>query len=343
MDKIVIAGTRKSAGKTTIFTGLGKALGKEVAYMKPFGDRLIYRKKRLWDYDAALLTNILGLEESPEDITIGFEHAKLRYVYDEERVKEKLHEIANNVGKNKEVLFVEGGRDLAYGVSVYLDAISVAHYLEGKLVLVVGGNDDNIIDDITLFKKYVDVSNIDFAGVIINKVHDLEDFKNTYVEKIKEMGVNVIGMIPFVPELSYFTIDYLSETLFAKVIAGEAGLNSVVKNIFVGAMSSNEALRNPMFNKDSKLLITSGDRSDMILSGLETDTAGIILTNNILPPSNIISKASEKNIPLLLVSSNTYQVASQLEKMEALLTKDNMGKVNVIEKLIADHVDVKLL
>ncbi|HMB19604.1 MAG TPA: AAA family ATPase [Spirochaetota bacterium] len=343
MDKLVIAGTRKSAGKTTIFTGLGKALGKKVAYMKPFGDRLIYRKKRLWDYDAALLTNIFGLEESPEDITIGFEHAKLRYVYDEERVKEKLHEIANNVGKNKEMLFVEGGRDLAYGVSVYLDAISVAHYLDGKLVLVVGGNDDNIVDDITLFKKYVDVSNVDFAGVIINKVHDIEDFKNTYVEKIKEMGVNVIGIIPYVPELSYFTMDYLSETLFAKVIAGEAGLNSVVKNIFVGAMSSNEALRNPMFNKDSKLLITSGDRSDMILSGLETNTAGIILTNNILPPSNIISKASEKNIPLLLVSSNTYQVASQLEKMEALLTKDNAEKVSMIEKLIADHVDVKLL
>jgi len=343
MDKLVIAGTRKSAGKTTIFTGLGKALGKKVAYMKPFGDRLIYRKKRLWDYDAALLTNVFGLEESPEDITIGFEHAKLRYVYDEERVKEKLHEIANNVGKNKEMLFVEGGRDLAYGVSVYLDAISVAHYLDGKLVLVVGGNDDNIVDDITLFKKYVDVSNVDFAGVIINKVHDIEDFKNTYVEKIKEMGVNVIGIIPYVPELSYFTMDYLSETLFAKVIAGEAGLNSVVKNIFVGAMSSNEALRNPMFNKDSKLLITSGDRSDMILSGLETNTAGIILTNNILPPSNIISKASEKNIPLLLVSSNTYQVASQLEKMEALLTKDNTEKVSMIEKLIADNVDVKLL
>ncbi len=343
MDKLIIAGTRKSAGKTTIFTGLGKAMGKNVAYMKPFGDRLIYRKKRLWDYDAALLTNIFGLEENPEDITIGFEHAKLRYVYDEERVKEKLHEIANNVGKNKDLLFVEGGRDLAYGVSVYLDAISVANYLGGKLVLVVGGNDDNIIDDIVLFKKYVDVSSIDFAGVIINRIHDLEDFKNTYLEKIKGMGVNVIGMIPYVPDLSHFTMDYLSESLFAKVIAGEAGLNSIVKNIFVGAMSSNEALRNPMFNKDDKLLITSGDRSDMILSGLETNTAGIILTNNILPPSNIISKASERNIPLLLVSSNTYQVASQLEKMEALLTRDNAEKISQIEKLIADHVDVKLL
>ncbi len=47
MNKIVFACTRRSAGKTTIFTGLAKAMGKEVAYMKPFGDRLIYRKKTL--------------------------------------------------------------------------------------------------------------------------------------------------------------------------------------------------------------------------------------------------------------------------------------------------------
>jgi len=323
MNKIVFACTRRSAGKTTIFTGLAKAMGKEVAYMKPFGDRLIYRKKRLWDYDAALLTNLFGLEENPEDMTIGFEHAKLRYVYDEARIKEKLLEVAKSIAKNREVLFIESGKDLAYGVSVYLDPITVAKSLDAKLVLIVGGNDDVIIDDITLFKRYVDTSDINFLGVIINKIHDLDDFKSTYADKIEKMGVPILGMIPYSAELTYFSMDYLSEALFAKVIAGESGLNKVVKNVFLGAMSVNEALRNPLFNKEGKLLITSGDRSDIIISALETNTVGIVLTNNILPPSNIISKAAEKNIPLLLVSSNAYQVAGQIDKMEALLTKDN--------------------
>jgi BioD-like phosphotransacetylase family protein len=343
MNKIVFACTRRSAGKTTIFTGLAKAMGKEVAYMKPFGDRLIYRKKRLWDYDAALLTNLFGLEENPEDMTIGFEHAKLRYVYDEARIKEKLQEVAKSIAKNREVLFIEGGKDLAYGVSVYLDPITVAKSLDAKLVLIVGGNDDVIIDDITLFKKYVDTSNISFLGVIINKIHDLDDFKSTYADKIEKMGVPILGMIPYAADLTYFSMDYLSEALFAKVIAGEAGLNKVVKNVFLGAMSVNEALRNPLFNKEGKLLITSGDRSDIIISALETNTVGIILTNNILPPSNIISKAAEKNIPLLLVSSNAYQVAGQIDKMEALLTKDNKEKIALAEKLVKENVKVSAL
>ncbi len=343
MNKIVFACTRRSAGKTTIFTGLAKAMGKEVAYMKPFGDRLIYRKKRLWDYDAALLTNLFGLEENPEDMTIGFEHAKLRYVYDEARIKEKLLEVAKSIAKNREVLFIESGKDLAYGVSVYLDPITVTKSLDAKLVLIVGGNDDVIIDDITLFKRYVDTSDINFLGVIINKIHDLDDFKSTYADKIEKMGVPILGMIPYSAELTYFSMDYLSEALFAKVIAGESGLNKVVKNVFLGAMSVNEALRNPLFNKEGKLLITSGDRSDIIISALETNTVGIILTNNILPPSNIISKAAEKNIPLLLVSSNAYQVAGQIDKMEALLTKDNKEKIALAEKLVKEHVNISAL
>jgi len=343
MNKIVFACTRRSAGKTTIFTGLAKAMGKEVAYMKPFGDRLIYRKKRLWDYDAALLTNLFGLEENPEDMTIGFEHAKLRYVYDEARIKEKLLEVAKSIAKNREVLFIESGKDLAYGVSVYLDPITVAKSLDAKLVLIVGGNDDVIIDDITLFKRYVDTSDINFLGVIINKIHDLDDFKSTYADKIEKMGVPILGMIPYSAELTYFSMDYLSEALFAKVIAGESGLNKVVKNVFLGAMSVNEALRKSFLNKEGKLLITSGDRSDIIISALETNTVGIVLTNNILPPSNIISKAAEKNIPLLLVSSNAYQVAGQIDKMEALLTKDNKEKIALAEKLVKEHVNISAL
>ena len=343
MNKIVCACTRRSAGKTTIFTGLAKAMGKEVAYMKPFGDRLIYRKKRLWDYDAALLTNLFGLEENPEDMTIGFEHAKLRYVYDEARIKEKLLEVAKSIAKNREVLFIESGKDLAYGVSVYLDPITVTKSLDAKLVLIVGGNDDVIIDDITLFKRYVDTSDINFLGVIINKIHDLDDLKSTYADKIEKMGVPILGMIPYSAELTYFSMDYLSEALFAKVIAGESGLNKVVKNVFLGAMSVNEALRNPLFNKEGKLLITSGDRSDIIISALETNTVVIVLTNNILPPSNIISKAAEKNIPLLLVSSNAYQVAGQIDKMEALLTKDNKEKIALAEKLVKEHVNISAL
>jgi BioD-like phosphotransacetylase family protein len=61
MEKVIVASMRESAGKTGVIVGLAKALGKKIGYIKPFGDRLLYRKKRLWDYDSALITDIFGL------------------------------------------------------------------------------------------------------------------------------------------------------------------------------------------------------------------------------------------------------------------------------------------
>lgn len=340
MDKLVIASSRESAGKTSIIVGLAKAMGKSHGYIKPLGDRLLYRKKRLWDYDAALVMNILNLSDNPEDITIGFEHSKLRYMYDEGRVKERVKDLVSAAGKNRELLFIESGKDLTYGVSVHLDALSLARGIDGKLVMLVSGNDDAIVDDIMFVKNYVDTAKVNFRGVIINKVHDVEDFNATYLPSIDKLGVKVLGVVPYRQDLRNFTVGYLSECLFAKIVAGESGLNNVVKNIFVGAMSTNEALRNPLFNKANKLVITSGDRSDMVLAALEPGTIGILLTNNILPPSNIIAKASEMNVPVLLVPSDTYQVARQIDLMEPLLTRDNAENVDLLVELVKKGVKV---
>jgi BioD-like phosphotransacetylase family protein len=78
----------------------------------------------------------------------------------------------------------------------------------------------------------------------------------------------------------------------------------------------------------------------MILASLESDTSGIILTNNILPPAQIIFKASERNIPLLMVFSDTYQTARQIDSLEPLLTKDDGEKVDLLKQLIKKHVDL---
>lgn len=341
MEKLVIASMHKNAGKTSVILGLAKVSGKKIGYMKPFGDRLHYHKKRLWDYDSALVANILTLKENPEDMSIGFEYSKLRYMYDEEGIKEKLLESISKLGQDKDILFIEGGKNLTYGISVHLDALSVAKYIDGKLLIVISGNEDSIVDDITFFKDYLDVGDSHLGGIIINKVHDPEDFQTTHLGNITEMGINVLGIIPYKAELTHFSIDYLSSYLFAKVLAGQGGLNKVVKNIFVGAMSADAALRKPLFRKESKLIITSGDRNDMILAALNSDTACIILTNNILPPSNIISKAADRNIPLLLVPLDTYQITKRIDSLPPLLTKDDTEKIDLIGQLARNHLKIR--
>ena len=343
MNKLVIAATHQGSGKTDIIVGIGKASGKKIGYLKPFGNKLRYDKKRLWDYDAALMKSIFGLKEEPEELSIGFEHARLKYAYDAKTAREKVVAEMTKIGTGKELVFIEGGSNLTYGASIHLDIISLADYTKGRLVIVISGSEYDILDDILFIKKYVATKHINFGGVIINKVADVEDFKQTHLAEITEMGIKVLGVLPYEQELTYLPVELLADNLFAKVLTGREKLRGMIKTIFIGAMSATAAQQNLLFKKEKKLVITSGDRSDMILAALESDTACIILTNNILPAANIVSKASEANIPLLLVSWDTYDTVMRIHNIEPLLTKNDTEKIELLEKIVRKYIDLKEL
>jgi BioD-like phosphotransacetylase family protein len=343
MHKFVVTSLRPSAGKTSVIIGIAKALNQRIGYIKPFGERFLYRKKRLWDYDAALITNIFGLKENPEDMSIGFHHSKLLYMLDEQTTKEKLHELLGSVGMDKDLFFAECGKDITYGTSVHLDAIALARQLDAPLIVVASGDEDTILDDLVFMTKYIQFNGIRVKGVIINKVPNVADFCDTKLPKIKQQGVNVLGVIPFYRELPCFSVNYLADRLFAKVVTGEENLKRTVKTIFIGSMSAGAALKSPLFQEESKLVITSGDRSDMIVAALGSNATAIILTNNIMPPANLIAKAAKLEIPLLLVSADTYEIARQIECLESLPTKDDSEKIALIEQMVKTHVDLPAL
>jgi len=340
MEKLVITSMRQNAGKTSMIIGLAKALNKRLNYIKPFGDNILYRKKRLWDYDAALIASILNLEEAPEDMSIGFNHSRLLYILDRESTNVKVNELLSCVSRDVDMVFIESGKDISYGVSVYLDAISLASFLDAKLLVVISGNEETILDDIMFLTNHINIGKATFKGVILNKIPNATDFVDIHLPKIKLAGVNILGVIPYYDELTRFSVNYLADRLFAKVITCESHLNRVINKILIGSMSVSAAKANPLFYQENKVIITSGDRSDMINAAMENNTAAIILTNNILPPQDIISKATELGIPLLLVTSDTYSIAKQIDSMEPLLTKDDESKITLIEQIIRRHVNL---
>jgi uncharacterized protein len=341
MERFVVTSLRQGAGKTSVIIGIAKALNRKIGYIKPFGERFLYRKKRLWDYDAALITNLFDLEDHPEEMSIGFHHSKLLYMLNEETTREKLQELLVSTGSGKEIFFAECGKDITYGVSVHLDALSLARELNAQLIVVASGDEDTILDDVLFFTKYIQLGEVRCKGIIINKVANVADFCNTRLPKIQQQGIEVLGVIPYCRELTHFSVSYLADRLFAKIITGEESLNQTVRNIFIGSMSVGAALINPLFQEVSKVVITSGDRSDMIAAALESKATAIILTNNIFPPPDLIAKAAGMGIPLLLVSADTYEIARQIEGMESLPTKDDLGKIALIEQMVRDHVHLQ--
>jgi hypothetical protein len=341
MEKLIIASTSPSAGKTSVIAGLAATLKKKCGYMKPLGDRLIYHKKRLWDYDAALAAAVLDLEQQPEDMSVGLEHIKLGTMSEDE-IGEKLRASVEKMSRGKDLLLIEGGKNLSYGASVHLDVMSLARHLKVPVILIMTAG-HGAVDEATFLQENLNTSDVELRGAIVNKAHDPEDFKHTHARTIEKLGLPLLGILPFHEDLNCSSVAFLADCLFAKVIAGQSGLYKVVRNIFVGAMSANAALRSPKFNKGDKMIITAGDRVDMILAALESDTACIVLTNNILPPSNIISKATDRQIPVLLVAADTYQIAQQIDNMEPLLTREDERKIELLGKLVEEQVDTAAL
>lgn len=343
MEKILFASTEEGAGKTSLIVAMASVMNKKCGFIKPLGDRLIYRMKRTWDHDTDLIASLWNMDIEPEKITLGFNHSKLRYMYKPEDLKDELQKMAGEVSRECDLLFIEGGKDFSYGSSISLDSLSLQQYFDAKLVVVIAGNNDRIMDDLLYLRNNVEKFGTRLGGVAFNKVQDVEEFEASYLPQIKGLNIPVLGVIPYKEQLTRFSVKYLADKFFAKVIAGEKGLPNEIINIFVGAMSTDESLRNPLFNKKNKLLITSGDRSDMIVAGLQGDCIGILLTNNILPPPNIVSRADEQGVPIILVTMDTYEVARQIDEIEALLTKESTEKLKLLEQLSQKYINLDLL
>ena len=116
-----------------------------------------------------------------------------------------------------------------------------------------------------------------------------------------------------------------------------------VEQVFVGAMSGQEAMRNPQFDQTAKLIITSGDRTDMISAALDGDTAAIILTNNVPTTPRLVAKAEDRGIPLLLVAHDTYQIAKMVDRLEPLMTPDNEERMDLLGDLVRRNLDMEQL
>ena len=341
MKSLIVASTREDAGKTSTIIALARILNKRFGYLKPLGDRFLYRKKRLWDYDASLMTQLFSLGEEPETISIGFDHSKLRYMYDRKAIFEEYNRIVNQVGADRDAVFIECGKDLSYGASVYLDPLTISQETSTPVLILAGGGENEIADDLAFIKRFVSSDEANVAGVIINKVVQMEDFCQVHIPEIEALGVNVLGVLPYHAEFETISVSTIADKLFAKVLGGEDGLKNRVRSVLIGAMSVGAALVDPHINDAGKLVITSGDRSDMILALMETEgTAGIVLTNDIIPPANIVAKASQRNVPLFVVPGDTYSTALQIEKIRPLLRAEDTAQIDQFTALVSDHVDM---
>lgn len=329
MNKVYLASVGSRSGKSVLSLGMAMNYPGKVGFYKPFRESVITVDGKVMDQDAALMAEILKLENAEKLSPFAYD------VFEPISMDDIMRGYDEVCGE-KDFMIVEGSRDFANGSAHGISHFDIAKKLDAPLVLV-SSTSHQAIDAVFLFKKICEDFDIDFKGVVLNRCKDSEE--KTFLEK---SGVDVIGEIPDIPELRTFHVSEITENLDAKVIAGEAGMDKIVEDVIVGAMSPQVAVRY-MRRSKAKAVITGGDRSEIQLAALSTNTSCIIVTGGIMPSRTVLSRADEINVPIIMTNEDTLAAAEMIEHLIARIDTRDQNKIDLITRGVRKGIDLDSL
>jgi BioD-like phosphotransacetylase family protein len=355
MRKIFIAATKQNDGKTTVSLGLVRNLQntfKRVGFIKHIGQRYLEEEGQKIDEDSWLIEEVCGIkcglkDMSPIAVEKGFTE---KYIAkpDNKSIARQIQESFHRVSKKQDLVIIEGTGHAGVGSVFDHSNASVAKLLGSKVIIISSGGIGRPIDEIILNKALFEREGVKVLGVIVNKVLPNKFEKiNALVRKgLERKGVKVLGVIPYNPMLSRPTIEQILEETDFKLLCGKEYLESPVSQVIVGAMEPHDAIK---YITDDSLMITPGDREDMLMTALgcfrDSDekrlkVCGIILSGGIMPDAPIMNLLTKAQIPVLLAEEDTYDVATTIHDMTVKIRPCDKTKIDAVVKLIKDNVDI---
>ncbi|MFH0839647.1 MAG: AAA family ATPase [Candidatus Omnitrophota bacterium] len=357
--RIFIAATRQNDGKTTLSLGLIAAFKKRygnVGFIKPVGQRYVVEDGLKVDEDSLLINILCGLKSRLQDMSpIAVERGFTEKYIMRARHIVLVHKIKKafaNIAKSKDIVIIEGTGHAGVGSCFDMSNAYVAKLLGSKVVLISSGGIGRPIDEILLNAALFEKHGVKIAGVIINKVLREKYHKvNELVRKgLKRKGIDVLGVMPYQKFLSSPTVGEISEELGITFMHGRENAHNIVNKILVGAMEPHEAWN---YIEDGSLIITPGDREDMILMAMSSyllqsktaysKIAGIVLTGGITPHHSIRNLIARSGIPVLISKYDTYKVTSEIHDLTVKIKPDDIDKAEMAIKLVEDYIDIDLL
>ncbi|MBS3782941.1 MAG: phosphotransacetylase family protein [Anaerolineae bacterium] len=350
MKALYITSIEPFSGKTAVCLALGRRFkreGYEVGYFKPLSTQPWEPVPgRALDEDADFVRRTLDLPESTEElIGILLTPSLAREMRCGCTDRDLMSEVQAAYEKiqDKDIVLIEGGGSLREGVSLGLDPKSVTEILDVQALAIVRyHNRVNQGDDcITAYRQLYD----QLIGTMINAVPRREQKLSEKIctPCLEKQGIRVLGTIPFQEELQAISVDELAEVLNAEFLTLPEKGDVLIERLIVGAMGVDQALPRIRRIAGAKALITGGDRSDMQLVGLEAATRCLILTGNLRPMPEVLRRAEEFGVPVLLVRQNTLET---VEAIEAVFGKTRLGqesKLQRFEDLFAENFDLDRL
>ena len=223
----------------------------------------------------------------------------------------------------------------------------------GVPVLIVGAGNGkkkkDFINTMQLTYKSFIKKDVAVIGLIANKIEiDEQEYISEELRKIIPLEVP-IDVIPNINFLANPTVKEVVEILKGKVLFGNQFLDNSIESFSTGAMQ----LRNYLTRiKENSLVITPGDRADIILGALQANAStnypkisGIILTGDLLPEDSILKLIDgvQATVPIIAVSGGTFDVSNKIGAVNPKIYESNRKKILLALDTFDTYVDINRL
>lgn len=349
MSTLLVSSTEDGTGKTAITVALAKQLqdrGQSVGYMKPKGTRLESAVGKTRDEDPMLAREMLGLDAEmhtlePVVYSPTFVQEAIRGREDPDALRERIETAFADLSADADHMILEGGR-LSTGGIVSLTDTDIADLLDAEVLLVSRYDQPDDVDEILSAAATLGDR---LAGVLFNDVagSDIDELTDDVMPFLDGRGIETVGAIPHDETLAGVTVDELASNIGAQNLTPEVDGGIRIERFSVGAMGSEGALK--QFRRlRNGAVITGGDRSDIQSTALQASGVScLILTGGFRPSNAILGKATEQEVPILLVQSDTR---TTVDRTEAHLRSGRTQRPATVERmgeLLAESVDTAVL
>ena len=335
---IYIATVEPESGKSIITLGLMRILlgrTRKVGYFRPIIEVNNNAKK---DNHIETVLSHFDLEMDYEDCyaLTEAEVIQKKTTGNDEDILDIIFKKFKELEDKFDFILVEGTDFSGEAAFVELDINAViAKNLGIPAILVGSGKDktqEELVSNLHLAYDSFLEKEVKVLGIVANKV----DESMLHVGKILESEIRekiFIGVIPMVKSLNNPTIKEIAEELQAEILIGKEKIDNQVETSAVGAMQ----LRNFLIHlKTNCLVITPGDRADVILSTLQASLSdnypkisGILLTGGLLPEEPIMKliQGLKEVVPILAIQKGTFEVANKIGAIRSHIYPNNEQRI----------------
>lgn len=336
---IYIATTEPNSGKSLVSLGLMQLLlGKaaKVGYFRPIIEDL---KTGKIDNHINTVISYFNLDLKFEEAH-AFKRSEVIQMKNEDKNDEIISEIIDKfkaIEERFDFVLVEGSSFVGEGSIIEFDInVLIAKNLGIPAIILATGTGKTLEELVgNLYMAYDSFKDkgVEVLAVIANKI-ELQNLALVAAALEKNLPANIItNAIPLNPKLSNPSIKEIVDALDAKVLFGEAYINNQAGNFSVGAMQ----LRNYLTHlKQDALVITPGDRADIILGALQAhisenypSISGIVLTGGLIPEAPIIKliEGLSDIVPIISTEGGTFAVANHIGTIKSQIYAENIDKI----------------